>query len=116
MIKVLDTLVARLLLVSLLGITLVHMLSLWTYEHALEQELTHAHTTRLADRLISIKRSVTLAPETQREKLSHELSGGAIEAHWSASRGAVPGGPGIDAWQSLAAQIRQLGLTVVVSP
>lgn len=108
MIRTLDTLVARLLLVSLLGITLVHVLSLWTYEHALDQELTLAHEVRLAERLVSIKRSVTLVPEAKREALAHDLSGGPIEAHWNNTRGAVPGGPGVDAWQSLAAQIRLL--------
>lgn len=108
MIRTLDTLVARLLLVSLLGITLVHVLSLWTYEHALDQELTLAHEVRLAERLVSIKRSVMLVPEAKREALAHDLSGGPIEAHWNSARGAVPGGPGVDAWQSLTAQIRLL--------
>ena len=60
--RVFDTLLARLLLVSLLGITLFHVLSLWSYEHALEQQLTNAHVNRLAERLVSIKRSLMLVP------------------------------------------------------
>lgn len=108
MIRALDTLVARLLLVSVLGITLVHLLSLWTYEHALEQELTVANEVGLAERLISIKRSVMAVPEPEREGLAHDLSGGAIEAHWNTTRGAVPGGPGIEAWQGLVKRIRSL--------
>ena len=108
MIRSLDTLVARLLLVSLLGISLVHLLSLWTYQHALDQELKFAQVSSLADRLLTIKRSVMLVPESQREKLAHDLSGGSIEAHWTRKQGAVAGGPGVEVWQGLATQIRSL--------
>lgn len=106
MIRTFDTLVARLLLVSLLGIALMYGLSMWTYEHALDEELTAAHETRLVERLISIKRSVMLVPQEQREALAHDLSGGSIKAHWNMVRGAVPGGPGVEIWQSLVARIR----------
>jgi signal transduction histidine kinase len=105
MIRSFDTLAARAVLVSLIGITLVHFLSLWTYEHTLERELTIAHETRLAERIIAIKRSVMLVPPSQRETVAHDLSGGPIEAHWSLKRGAIPGGPGTEHWQSLATQI-----------
>ena len=100
-----DTLVARVVLVSLLGITVVHLLSLWTYEHTLERELTQVQDEQLAERLISIKRSVAVAAAPQREALAHDLSGGPIQAHWSRSQGAVAGGPGIEGWRSLASVI-----------
>lgn len=108
MIRSFDTLAARAVLVSLIGITLVHFLSLWTYEHTLERELTIAHETRLAERIIAIKRSVMLVPPSQRETVAHDLSGGPIEAHWGLTRGAIPGGPGAEHWQSLAGQIVSL--------
>lgn len=108
MIRALDTVVARVILVSLLGITLVHVLSLWTYQRALDQELSRAQEASLAERLISIKRSVVLAPRDQRETLAHDLSGGPIEAHWNLTRGAVAGGPGVEAWTGLGEQIRRL--------
>ena len=79
MISGLDTLVARLLLVSMIGIAAVHGLSLWTYERALDRELTLAHEMRLAERLVSIKRSVMLVPALQREPVAHDLSGGAFD-------------------------------------
>ena len=103
-----DTLATRSILVSLIGITLVHVLSLWSYEQALDRELTLAHETRLAERIISIKRSVLLVPPERRETVAHELSGGPIEAHWSASRIATPGGPGAERWQGLATQVATL--------
>lgn len=105
MIRSLDTIAARSVLVSLIGITLVHMLSLWTYERALERELTIVHEALLAERLIAIKRSVMLVPAARREAIAHELSGGPIEAHWSAVKGGVAGGPGVERWQGLATQI-----------
>jgi two-component system OmpR family sensor kinase len=108
MMRLLDTLVARLILVSLIGITLVHVASLWTYEHALDQELTLAHEARLAERVVSIKRSVMLVSEAQREGLAHDLSGGPIDAHWSETRGATPGGPGVEVWRGLTTQLRGL--------
>lgn len=108
MIRLFDTLVARLILVSLLGITLVHIVSLWTYEHALDQELTLAHETRLAERLISIKRSVNFVPEAQREALAHDFSSGPVNAHWSKTRGAAPGGPGAETWHGLTSRLREL--------
>lgn len=101
----LDTLASRSILVSLIGITLVHVLSLWSYEHALDRELTLAHETRLAERILSIKRSIILVAPEKRETIAHDLSGGPIEAHWSRSRGAAPGGPGVERWQNLASLI-----------
>ena len=78
-----DTLLARLLLVSLLGISVVHLASLWTFEGVLHRELSSAQDVGLADRLMAIRRSVLSAPEGKREELAHDLSGGAIEAHWN---------------------------------
>lgn len=104
----LDTLASRSILVSLIGITLVHVLSLWSYEHTLDQELTLAHETRLAERILSIKRSVMLVAPDRRESVAHDLSGGPIEAHWSLSPGTVPGGPGVERWQKLAGHIAGL--------
>ncbi|ODT23306.1 MAG: hypothetical protein ABS54_10575 [Hyphomicrobium sp. SCN 65-11] len=108
MIGLFDTLVARLILVSVLGISLVHIVSLWTYEHALDQELTLAHESRLAERLIFIKRSVMFVPEAQREALAHDFSTGPIDVHWSKVKGASAGGPGAEAWHSLTSRIREL--------
>lgn len=100
-----DTLAARAVLVSLIGITLVHFLSLWMYEHTLDRELTIAHEARLAEQIIAIKRSVLLVEPSRRETVAHGLSGGPIEAHWGQTRGAIPGGVGNEQWQSLARQI-----------
>lgn len=106
MTRILDTLVARLILVSLLGISLVHVLSIWTYEQALDRELGLADEARLAERILTIKRSVIAVPESQREALAHDLSSGPLEAHWSRTRGVAPGGAGVEQWVGVVQRIR----------
>jgi two-component system, OmpR family, sensor kinase len=108
MMRALDTLVARLILVSLLGITVVHVLSLWTYERALDRELGAVRDVQFAERLSSIWRSVMLVPEARREAVAHELSSGSIDAHWSKSSAATPGGPGVEVWDGLASRLREI--------
>ena len=101
MMRKLDTLVARMILVSLVGISLVHVLSIWSYEGALDRELARANETQLADRIVMIKRSVVAVAEGNREALAHELSSGPLEAHWNKTRGAVSGGAGAERWQGV---------------
>lgn len=103
-----DTLATRTILVSLIGITLVHGLSLWSYQYTLDRELNLAHEARLAERLVSIRQSVMRFAPAEREVVAHYQSGGPIEAHWSEFPGAAPGGPGAERWQDLAAQIAAL--------
>jgi two-component system OmpR family sensor kinase len=106
MMRTFDTLVARLILVSLVGISLVHVLSIWSYEQALERELARADETRVAERILIIKRSVAAVPEARREALAHELSSGPLDAHWNRTRGASPGGVGAEHWRGLTDRIR----------
>lgn len=104
--RLVDTLAARLILVSLLGITFVHVASLWTYEHALDHELTIAYESRLTERVLAIKRSIMLVPEAQREEVAHEFSSGPINAHWSQQRAATGGGPGAGLWEGLTKRLK----------
>ena len=103
-----DSLAARTALVLLLGIGLVHVASLWTYQHSLTREAELADQARLADRLLTIKRSVMRVPAAEREAVAHDLSGGPIEAHWSRNEHAIPRGPGSAEWASLGARLREL--------
>ena len=90
----LDSLAVRTMLVVLLGIGSMHVASLWTYQRALVAEAEFANEARLADRLLAIKRSVLRADPDDREAVAHDMSGGAIEAHWSREELAVEGGSG----------------------
>ena len=103
-----DSLALRTTLVVLIGIGLVHIASLWTYQHSLTRELDLANEARLADQLLAIERAVMRVPEREREAVAHEMSGGPIEAHWSRMEHAVAGGPGSTEWEALGRRLRDL--------
>ncbi len=109
MIRWLDTLAARTVLLMLIGVGIVHVASLYAYQHALDREMSLANESRLADRLLTIRRSVMRVAPDERESVAHELSGGPVEAHWSATERARPGGPGSEVWQGLRTRLRELG-------
>lgn len=103
-----DSLRLRTALVVLFGISLVHFGSLFTYHRSLEQELDLANEARLADQLLTIKRSVMRAPVEEREDVAHDFSGGSIDAHWGATPYAVAGGTGGESWEPLRRNLRTL--------
>lgn len=103
-----DSLATRTILVLLIGIGVVHLASLWTYEAALRHEVTVANDARLADRLIALKRSIVRANPEVREAVAHDLSGGPIEAHWSQEPHTTPGGPGSEEWDGLETRLKVL--------
>jgi signal transduction histidine kinase len=100
-----DSLAARTIAVVLLGIGLLHIVSLWTYQQALKQEVEQLNEIRLADRLVAMKKAVMRATPEDRETVAHELSGGPFEAHWSLAEHASPGGPGAEQWQGLGPRL-----------
>lgn len=104
----LGSLAAQTMLVVLLGIGAMHVASLWTYHRTLVAEAELANEVRLADRLLAIKRSVMRAAPEEREAVAHDMSGGAIEAHWSRTEFAVRGGEATDRWQNLGDQLLRL--------
>lgn len=104
-----DTLAARTVLLLLIGIGLVHVASLYAYQHALTNEVTRANDARLAERMLTIRRSVMRLVPAEREAAAHELSGGPLEAHWSAADKAAPGGAGAGDWAGLAQQLAAQG-------
>ena len=91
------------MLVVLLGIGTMHVASLWTYQRALVAEAELSNEARLADRLLAIKRSVLRADPAGREAVAHDMSGGAIEAHWSRTEFAVTGAGG--QWERLCRRL-----------
>lgn len=103
-----DSLAIRVVFVVVLGIGLVHLASIWTYQHSLARELDLANEARLADQLLAIKRAVMRVPENERETVAHELSGGPIAAHWSRTEHAVSGGSGSAKWETLGRRLREI--------
>lgn len=113
MMRWLDTLAARTILLMLIGVGIVHVASLYAYQHALNREMSLANEGRVADRLLTIRRSVMRVVPAEREDVAHALSGGPVEAHWSAIERARAGGPGSDAWQGLHERLKELGPDLV---
>ena len=118
----LDSLAVQTMLVVMLGIGAMHVASLWTYQRAIVAEGELANEARLADRLLAIKRSVIWAEIAEREAVAHDMSGGAIEAHWSRTEFAVQGAAVEGTWRSLgehlvklASELGQDGLVIGAS-
>jgi signal transduction histidine kinase len=103
-----DSLRLRTALVVLFGISLVHFGSLFTYHQSLEKELDLANEVRLADQLLTIKRSVMRAPLDEREDVAHDFSGGSIDAHWGSTPYAVEGDTAGQNWEPLRRNLRAL--------
>jgi signal transduction histidine kinase len=104
----LDSLAVQTMLVVMLGIGAMHVASLWTYQRALIAETELASEARLADRLLAIKRTVMRADPAEREAVAHDMSGGAIEAHWSRTDFAVQGAAASENWKSLGEHLVRL--------
>jgi signal transduction histidine kinase len=105
--RLFDTLAARTALVSLIGITLVHLLSLWTYEQAIDHELDAAFDAQIAERLVTIRRSIIRLPPAERDEVAHSLSSGPLDVHWSATRGVAPGGEALERWRRILPELRK---------
>ncbi len=108
MIGRLDSLATRTAVVAVAGIVAVHAASLWTYQHAIERERHEVHTARLAEQLVAVKRALALVSPDERENVAHDLSGGAIDAHWSRDPITAPARTLRPADQSLADEVRAL--------
>lgn len=101
-----DGLAGRTTLVVMLSLAMVFAVNLQEYLSALNAEAESASEARLADRLVTIKRAVMLAPVAERDLVAHSLSGGPISAHWSPFDHAVPGGAQVAALERLADRLK----------
>ncbi|MCV0371785.1 ATP-binding protein [Filomicrobium sp.] len=87
-----DTIAGRTILVLLCGFGTVLFASHSVYEYAIERETRTVNTTRLAERLLFLKRVLLRLPQNERDSAALSLSGGAIEIHWSLRPLATSGG------------------------
>lgn len=108
MMRKLDTLIARIVLVSVIGITVMHVLSLWTYEYALEDELSAVQEARLAERLADVRRTLSAVSVDDRDRLAHQLSAGPLEIHWSKDRPLISRTDAGGHFAGIATRLRQL--------
>jgi len=80
--SILDSLVGRAIMIILAGIAAVQLSSQWIYESTLSSEAAIANQERLADRIVSIYQALAHLPDERRDQTAHDLSSGAVEAHW----------------------------------
>ena len=118
-----DTVQGRTILVLLVGLGLFHLLSLWTYQIGVRYQVDLTNESRLAERLVSIKRALLELPLGERDAAAHSLSSGPLEVHWSAAPLTAQVGAGSEAAASLGLRLLALapelagqGLRVAASP
>ena len=78
-----NTIASRTIAVLLFGLIVFHAISICVYQVGLDNEVDVTNETRLAERLLSIKRALARLPPGEREQTAHSLSGGPLEVHWS---------------------------------
>jgi two-component system OmpR family sensor kinase len=100
-----DTLAGRAIIVLLAGVLTVQFSSQWIYEATLANEAALANQERLVERLYSIYQNIGRLSSEARDTAAHDLSGGAIEAHWAMRPRAV--GDAGEEWGELRRQLLQ---------
>ena len=95
MIRKINTITWRTVLVLFVFMGILHVVSLWTYRSAIDDEIATNNSVQLAERLAAIRRSVMRVPVPEREAVAHALAGGPIDVHWSLMGHAVAGTDGV---------------------
>lgn len=78
-----QTLAGRTIAVLLVGLGLFHLWSIWIYQVGIEDLLGSTRDQQLAERLVSVKRTIAALPRDDREQTAHALSTATMEIHWS---------------------------------
>ena len=78
-----DTIASRTIAVLLAGLVFFQIVSVFTYQLGVDNEIDLTNEMRLAERLHSIRRALEKLPPAERERMAHSLSGGPLEVHWS---------------------------------
>ena len=78
-----DTIASRSIAVLLAGLVFFQIVSVFTYQLGVDNEIDLTNEMRLAERLHSIRRALEKLPSAERERTAHSLSGGPLEVHWS---------------------------------
>lgn len=103
-----DSITGRTIAVLLLGMVAFHAVSIAAYRISLDSEIDLTNEMRLAERVLSIKRTLARLPTDEREQSAHALSGASVEAHWSASPLTSDSGPMVEATAGLRFRLLEL--------
>lgn len=88
----LDTIAGRTILVLATGTLFSLAVTQFIYQRVLQNEVQEAISARLADRVMTVRQTLTRFPEDKRDEVAHSFSGGAIDVHWSPMPLAIPTG------------------------
>lgn len=102
-----DTVAGRTILVMLSGLLASHLLSVFVYHTDTVRRVSSTNEHALAERLLSAKGLIEIAPAAQRDAIAHAVSSRDETVHWmvEAPLGSEPAPEALD---SLAGQIRAL--------
>ncbi len=78
-----DTFAGRIILVLMASLGILHVFSIWAYSAATVAILDASRARELADRLLSVERSLDVASAESRDAAAHALSGEGFAVHWS---------------------------------
>ncbi len=80
-----DRLGGRIVLVLLIGLTALHLGSLWLHQIDIETLLGTDREAQLAERLVSAHRALTGLDVGKRDQTAHDLSTASLDLHWTAT-------------------------------
>lgn len=83
MIRWMDTIAGRTILVLVLGLGSTLFLAQYFYQYAAEREVLQSNADRTAERLLVLAKTITAVDTLSRDDTAHRLSGGPLELHWS---------------------------------
>ena len=102
-----DTVAGRTILVMLISLLASHLLSVFVYHTDMVRRVSSTSEHALAERLLSAKGLIEIAPPAQRDAIAHAVSSRDETVHWMVDA-PLGNGPGPEALDSLAGQIRAL--------
>ena len=77
-----DTIVGRMILILLLGLTLSNVVSIYAYHMGLLHELSLSRERQLAERVAAAKHAIAEVPPAERDHAAHLLSDRGLDVHW----------------------------------
>ena len=78
-----DTLAGRTIIILVFSLGLFHLWSIWIYQSGTESLLGSTRDLGLAERMVSVARTLDELPPDEREQTAHALSAADLEIHWS---------------------------------
>jgi len=103
-----DRLAGRIVLVLLLGLTVLHVGSLWLHQVDIETLLGTDREAQLAERLVGARRLLAGLATDKRDGAAHDLSSASLDLHWTEAATTHPTGTADAHARAVRARVREL--------